>query len=229
MANTHSLDLEASSSQYASITDASQSGLDITGDMTIECWIKPESSPSSAILVSKYGVSSYSFKLWQTSTSIALTLTSDGAGVNSSFISHSITVGVWQHIAVTYKASSGLVTLYINSTSTGTATNTKTSIFNSSADFEIGSNRSGNNTYDGLIDEVRIWDDVRTATEIADNYQTELVGDEANLQGYWRFNNDYTDETSNGNDLTASGSPVFSTDVPFSSAAPDNALSMSNF
>jgi hypothetical protein len=38
--NTHSLDLELSSSQYAYITDANQTGLDITGDFTIEAWIK---------------------------------------------------------------------------------------------------------------------------------------------------------------------------------------------
>ena len=46
MANSHSLDLESSSSQYASITDASQTGLDITGDLTIELWAKFESLPS---------------------------------------------------------------------------------------------------------------------------------------------------------------------------------------
>jgi len=37
----------------------------------------------------------------------------------------------------------------------------------------------------------------------------------AGLVGYWRFENNYLDETTNNNDLTASGSPVFSTDIPF--------------
>jgi len=39
-----SIDLERSSSQYLSITDASQTGLDFTGDFTIEGWVKLESS-----------------------------------------------------------------------------------------------------------------------------------------------------------------------------------------
>jgi hypothetical protein len=79
---------------------------------------------------------------------------------------------------------------------------------------------------DGLMDEVRVWNDVRTAQEISDNYEKEISGGSANLQGYWKLNNNYTDETSNGNDLTASGSPVFSTDVPFvgTAAAAGNPL-----
>ena len=35
MANTHSLDLERGSNQYASIADAAQTGLDLSGDFTI--------------------------------------------------------------------------------------------------------------------------------------------------------------------------------------------------
>ena len=60
-----------------------------------------------------------------------------------------------------------------------------------------------------------MWSDIRTASEIADNAGVELTGSEGNLVGYWKLNNDYTDETSNGNDLTASGSPVFSTNIPW--------------
>ena len=72
---------------------------------------------------------------------------------------------------------------------------------------------------DGHFDELRIWTDIRTAQEISDNYQTELVGNEANLVGYWKFNNDLTDETSNSYDLTGVNSPTFSTDIPSWAAA----------
>ena len=44
-ANTHSIDLESGSSQYLSIADVSQTGLDITGDMTIACAVRVESLP----------------------------------------------------------------------------------------------------------------------------------------------------------------------------------------
>ena len=45
--NTNSIDLELSSSQYLSITDGNQTGLDLNSDFTIECWIKLEQLPST--------------------------------------------------------------------------------------------------------------------------------------------------------------------------------------
>jgi len=55
--NTHSLDVERSSSQYASISDANQVGLDLTPPLTISMWIKTESAPGnleSRDMVAKY-------------------------------------------------------------------------------------------------------------------------------------------------------------------------------
>jgi hypothetical protein len=40
----------------------------------------------------------------------------------------------------------------------------------------------------GDFDDVRFWDDVRTAGEISANYNTELTGSETGLNGYYRFN-----------------------------------------
>jgi hypothetical protein len=69
---------------------------------------------------------------------------------------------------------------------------------------------------DGYLDDVRVWDDLRSGAEISANYDSELVGDEANLQGYWKLNNDWTDTHANSNDLTPQNSPVFqSGDLPF--------------
>ena len=97
----------------------------------------------------------------------------------------------------------------------GTDAGTQTSIVNSTAAFVIGTFDGGTDYLDGLIDDVRIWNAIRSATDIANARSAQLLGSETNLQGYWRLNNNYTDLTSNNNTLTASGSPVFSTDVPF--------------
>ena len=40
----------------------------------------------------------------------------------------------------------------------------------------------------GSMDELRIWNDARTITEINDNMNKELSGTEAGLVGYYRFN-----------------------------------------
>lgn len=228
MANTHSLNLDKDLSQYATITDGDQTGLDLTGDFTMEGWFKFESTPAiHSTFIGKYAASG--------SRSYILTLFNDGGthklraifsdnGSSVTFTAHvptagNFTFGVWYHIAAVYDASAGTIDWYINGSFDAQHTGQKTSLFNSIAPFDIGMDRNtaGNpiRFFDGKIDEIRMWSDKRTAQEIADNYQQELVGDEAGLVGYWKFNDNYLDETPNNNDLTPSGSPVFSTDVPF--------------
>lgn len=233
MANTHSLDLELSSSQYAYITDASQTGLDITGDITIEAWIKLEQLPSTAgsifVITGKgdwgnaVNTRAYYFAI-NTSNKLFFSFSSDGGNSNvagtSSDSTSLFTAGVWHHVAVTLDASASSMELYVDGVNVAdTESGSITSIYNSNNDFFVGS-RKANGTYtdffDGLIDEVRVWNDIRTSGEISANYDSELVGNESGLVGYWKLNNNYLDETSNNNDLSASGSPVFSTDVPFS-------------
>lgn len=231
MANTHSLDLEGTSSQYASITDASQSGLDITGDLSVECWVNFEELIGPDVIVSKSDTANNNSSfIMQTTGGEALRIRIFSTGALTPTTDYTADtafadpgdIGVWIHLAFTFDASAAEVVMYRDGTvfpSTSSAT-ASTSIYNGTSAFAVGAQYvtgAAASFYYGKVDEVRVWDDIRTITEIADNKDVELAGTEANLQGYWRFNNDYTDETSNSNDLTASGSPVFSTDVPFTS------------
>lgn len=224
MANTHSLDLELSSSQFAYITDANQTGLDITGDISIEAWIKPESIDINSAIISKFrgvdGKRSYTLAPKSTNK-ITFTYSSNGTAVTNCSTDDAIltSANVWYHIAITADVSEKDVKFYVNGTPVNcTLTdNSATSIYNSAMPFIVGAQgESGayGGYFDGLIDEVRVWNDVRTGQEISDNYQKELVGNEAGLVGYWKFNNNAEDTTSNNNDLTLSGSPSYSTDVP---------------
>ena len=121
-------------------------------------------------------------------------------------------------MAVTYDVDgdegSGLAEFFVDGSSIGTSGSGKTSIADKTADFEIGAQDDGSNSFDGKIDDVRVWSDIRTDAEISNNYQQELIGNEAGLVGYWKLNNGLTDETSNNNDLTNNNSVTFSTDVP---------------
>lgn len=226
--NTYSLDLELSSSQYASIADGSQTGLDVASDFTLECWAKFESLPGSGAnydLISKFNNvangRAYLFDVRNNAGTynMRLGLSNDGASTEV-LTSNAITVstGTWYHLAVAWDASASTAYFYQDTVAKGTPTGAMTSVFNSNSDFIVGArliSSSPAEFFDGKIDEVRVWNDLRTSGEISANYNTELTGAEANLQGYWKFNNDYTDSTANGNTLTPGNAPVFSVDVPF--------------
>jgi len=223
--DTHSINLERDSSQYLSISDASQTGLDFTGDLTVEAWVKVESTPGVSqdyMIISKLAAAGHKSYFWsyrdQSGTKkIALGLTDDGTTLSEVTWNKTLSTGIWHHLAVTYDASAGQAELYVDGSSEGTRTGLDTSIYNSDAAFIVGATENDITgcAFDGKIDDVRAWNDIRTSAEISTNYQKELTGNEENLQGYWKLNNNATDETSNSNDLTENNSPVYSIDVPF--------------
>lgn len=219
-ANSKSLDLESGSSQYAGRADSAS--LDLSGNFTIELWIRGESfATGENNLVSKYDDPSnqraYRVRLTDSGTNLYVAISSNGSTAAEDFVAVNLSTGVWYHLAVVYTASTGVVEYYKNGVSLGTKSGFPTSIHNSNADFQVGAKTYNNGGYfDGLIDDVRVWSAVRTAAQITENYKKELTGTESNLQGYWKLNGDYEDATSNNNDLTASGTPIFSDDLPFS-------------
>ena len=223
-ANTHSLDLELGSGQYASIADASQTGLDLTDAMTLEMWVKPESFPGAdnTFFVSKFVSGNdnacYQFR-YDTQgggTKLYGTVVSNPVADEVN-VDQALSTGVWQHLALTWAGGlTKVFKFYYNGVQVGgdKAGSLISSINDCSAAFVVGARNAGL-FYDGLIDEVRVWNVVRTAGEILANTSTELVGNESGLVAYYKFNDSYLDETANNNDLTATNSPVFSVDVPF--------------
>ena len=94
---------------------------------------------------------------------------------------------IWQHIAWVYDGSA--ILLYVNGALNGSAT---ASGQFSSTDVPFGIGKSLLGGYDfyfgGRIDEVSVWDKGLTQTEIQDMMENELVGNEDNLQLYYKFN-----------------------------------------
>ncbi|MBL6962298.1 MAG: T9SS type A sorting domain-containing protein [Bacteroidetes bacterium] len=107
----------------------------------------------------------------------------------------SIASGTYQHIAVT----------------TSTAVN--------ASNFDVG--RVGSNYYSGKIDEVRLWDDVRSQSEINEYLYNELLGNESNLLAYYKMSNGSgsslaDDQTSGSYDGSLINSPGWVTSGCFS-------------
>jgi hypothetical protein len=143
-------------------------------------------------------------------------------GSNSEVLSKAINpiVGTWTRISVAWQSSTSTATFYQDAVSLGSVTGALTAINDNASRFAVGKNTNGAaaaaNFYNGLIDDVRVWNTVLNASQVSYYLNTVLTGSESFIQAYYKFDNAYTDTTANANDLTASGTPTFSSSVPFS-------------
>ncbi len=92
----------------------------------------------------------------------------------------------WHHVAGSYVGSE--MKVYVDGKFVSSANATMT--LDASIPITIGQRQSSPQRYfNGRIDEVRIWDDVRTEAEIRENMCKTLTGNEANLVAYYSCDN----------------------------------------
>ena len=150
-------------------------------------------------------------------------VSTDGTTTNQETLSKTLsvdpTLSVWYRYAVTWDASASTATFYKDGVNLGTAVGAKTSIYNSTALLAIGANfnaaGAAENFLDGKVDDVRVFDDLRSDNELNLFKETEIAGGTADLNAYYQVDNSTADSTANANTLTLVNSPVYSTDVPF--------------
>lgn len=151
---------------------------------------------------------------------IRLQVSDDGTDVDTytQEVTDSISTSEWARWAVSWDSSASTAKFYRNGSLIGTKIGTMTSIHDNASVFTIGADfdSTAQNFYAGLMDDTRVWNDVRTVSELVNNNDVALVGTEANLIAYYEFEDNVTDSQTSGlNDLTATGTPTYSTDVPF--------------
>ncbi|NIJ45505.1 hypothetical protein FHR24_001973 [Wenyingzhuangia heitensis] len=92
----------------------------------------------------------------------------------------------WHHWACVYDISSGLRSVYQDGNLVGQS---GTSPYVGTGDLLLGLRTLYNNTgYYGDLEDLRIWNVVRTSAEIISNKECELVGNETGLLAYYKFN-----------------------------------------
>ena len=183
--------------------------------MTVECWFKtpsaslqPRTFPS---LVSRnYGGGasiSSQFHMGMLGTFVPADNgmvffgVTSGSSNTSLYINSSPTKyndGNWHHIAATYTSSTGTVSLYVDGVFVNSATNANigaTSATHSpTIPIFIGSDAgqtiqsATDRNFQGSISDVRIWNVVRSAADISNNYRRRLIGNETGLVGYLELN-----------------------------------------
>jgi hypothetical protein len=184
------------------VTVPDHADLDLTATWTLEAWVKPHNAAGGfQHVLSKWdggGNASYTLEVRAERLRSAV---HDGT-VNTVLETPALlSNGVWQHTAVTF--DNGTLRLYVNGALEATVTGAVTPM-NSDRPVSFGREGPpfGGWRYDGLIDEVRIWNVARTEAEIAAAMNERLDGDKAGLVGYWPFDEGSGDVAA---DATGSG------------------------
>jgi hypothetical protein len=176
-------DLELSSSNYFSITDGAQTGLDLSSSLGASFWITPESQPGlgeQRIIFSKFLSSgdqrSYSLRYKNIVGVYKLILLINEDGILSEDYTYTQTLSnaTTYHIVVNWSAAINTAEIFINGSSLGTIVGFSNSIYNSTASFIVGNseNLGASEYWDGWIDELGIWSRTLTSGEIATLYNS---------------------------------------------------------
>ena len=178
--------------------------LDLT-TMTLEGWFKPNASNDNKAIFSQRNATNSSGARY----SIHMNTSSDIIGLYDGYsftsISYDFEPGLWYHIATVMSVSS--TKFYINGTLAGTINaGLNTSV--TGIPFRIGApelTSFSNEFFAGYVDEARIWNDERTATEIANNYQSSISGNETGLIAYYTFDQGIEEGSNTGNTAVKDG------------------------
>ncbi len=106
-----------------------------------------------------------------------------GAFLLGQVIYPKVDAGQWMHLATVYNGSH--LTLYINGIKHSSIVATYEFDLNT---LQIGSATFTESTFNGKLDEVRIWNTARSQSEIGQFMNKELAGDEAGLVTYYNMN-----------------------------------------
>jgi len=210
---------------YVSVGDKDLLDFNGTSSFAISVWVKPSTKDATyRRIVSKEftdGSGRQGWLLWQQNGGIGFERFLNGSR-DLALYSNGLSSNSWSHIEAVFDGST--MTLYINGTSVNSVSSTKSLVTNT-ASFTIGSNPTATASWNGLIDDVKIYNYARTTAQIKSDYasrgvakgSTARLGSSSRnldalsngLVGYWKMDeaswtNDcsttsVTDSSGNGN------------------------------
>lgn len=188
--------------------------IDLTAAFTLEAWIYPygwgDTPAFGGRIIDK---SSYGVYLCESHPALndhclGLSLKTSETPISlSASEENSILLNAWQHVAVSYDGSSE-VKIYINGIQNDvTQLNPPADALldNSTIDLVLGKSSDLSWAFDGIIDEVRIWNTVRSEADIVAHMQSWLTGNENGLVAYWKMNEGWGLEILDGSDNDNNG------------------------
>ncbi len=210
---------------------------DTADDFTIEVWLKYSgtagpSGPAQASILemgdNRGTAIPFALRTGLRSDPGKLVLLREGGGIIRSVGStrNDLNDNTWHHVAVVHDGAAKSFTMYIDGAQDATATYTTLGSTKNAYPLYFG--RRGNlatSWYGGQMDEVRIWNEARTAADIQATMRMPLAGSEDGLVGYWplelRSGDLIVDLTPNASYGTRKGGAFSSADgAPLDTCAP---------
>jgi len=173
------------SNEYLSITDTAQSGLEPSTEFTITAYIKTNTVSGSHNIAGKYrndtNQRQYIFDVFNDGfrSVVSTAGINSGATVRDCRVTGVFNAGSWYHVALNVDVTTEDFKHYVDGSYVANATesgNLGASVFNGTADFQIGSyNIGGSQTshFDGLLDEVRFTSSTLSANWITTEYNNQ--------------------------------------------------------
>lgn len=180
--------------KYLEITDANQTGLDLGNTFSIQAWIKPTTVSGWQEIVMKDQENNRQFMFFLINSLLYVEY-ADASG-NETFWNYNLgdISNVWTHLTATVTVNTQTAQFYVNGSpvSPSRILANATSINNGSAPVTIGIRKYFGdpeyvNAFKGLLDDIRIWNIVLTPTQVSNNYNTKLVGNETGLVANWEW------------------------------------------
>ncbi|MCU0442572.1 MAG: T9SS type A sorting domain-containing protein [Bacteroidia bacterium] len=205
--------LNISSGQYGFVEN--KPSIDITTDkLTLEAWVNSAATGTRVILNkdSSAAVPEYSLYLKAGDTLVFKMLTTNG--IDSVVSNRAVPFLTYAHVAAVYDGAEAR--LYINGELAGVKAITGT-IMGNTRPLYVGAGTNGaSNYFIGSLDEIKIWDTVRSQHEIRSQMHTRLANfANSHLKVYWRadeiVSTSMADASGNCNAAALISNPTFTT------------------
>ncbi|MBN8865474.1 MAG: T9SS type A sorting domain-containing protein [Sphingobacteriales bacterium] len=128
--------------------------------------------------------------------------------------SAAISTNTWYHVALTFNSGTRAIQLYLNGSTTPDVVRTlpAADVVQSTDKFSLGQewdNTTASGFFAGQLDEVRVWNSVRSNTQLVDNQYRQVPTNSSGLLAYYKMTNNtgttVTDNTGNGRNGTLVG------------------------